>query len=90
MGILTFDWSQILVAGNPLNIPWWAQVNVGVLFVVVYWMIVPLLYYTNVSAAWFDRDSLREHADVRVPLGVGHLVSASERFGTVRSIRSAI
>lgn len=51
MGILTFDWSQILLAGNPLNIPWWAQVNVAVFFVVVYWFIVPLLYYTNVSAA---------------------------------------
>jgi hypothetical protein len=49
MGILTFDWSQILYAGNPLNIPWWAQVNVGISFVVLYWVIVPALYYTNVS-----------------------------------------
>jgi hypothetical protein len=49
MGILTFDWSQILVVGNPLNIPWWAQVNVGASFVVLFWFITPLLYYTNVS-----------------------------------------
>jgi hypothetical protein len=48
MGVMTFDWSQILVLGNPLNIPWWAQVNVGVSFVIFYWFITPLLYYTNV------------------------------------------
>lgn len=48
MGVLTFDWSQILVVGNPLNIPWWASVNVGVSFVIFYWLITPLLYYTNV------------------------------------------
>jgi hypothetical protein len=48
MGVLTFDWSQILVIGNPLNIPWWAQVNVGVSFIIFYWFITPLLYYTNV------------------------------------------
>jgi hypothetical protein len=53
MGILTFDWSQILVVGNPLNIPWWAQVNVGASFVVLFWFITPLLYYTNVS--WLSR-----------------------------------
>lgn len=48
VGVLTFDWSQILVVGNPLNIPWWASVNVGVSFVIFYWFITPLLYYTNV------------------------------------------
>jgi hypothetical protein len=55
MGILTFDWSQILVVGNPLNIPWWAQVNVGVSFVVLYWFIAPLLYYTNVRLVAYQR-----------------------------------
>jgi len=49
MGILTFDWSQINWIGSPLVSPWWAEVNIGVGFVLGFWIIVPCLYYTNVS-----------------------------------------
>jgi len=49
MGILTFDWSQINWIGSPLVSPWWAEVNVGAGFVLGFWIIVPCLYYTNVS-----------------------------------------
>ncbi len=49
MGILTFDWTQISWIGSPLFTPWWAQVNIGVGFVLFYWIVVPILYYTNVS-----------------------------------------
>jgi len=48
MGIITFDWSQIARLGSPLMIPWWAQVHVFAGFVVVYWIMLPILYYTNV------------------------------------------
>ena len=51
MGVLTFDWTQITVIGNPLIIPWWAQVNIIIGFVLFYWLIVPLIYFTNVSYA---------------------------------------
>jgi OPT family oligopeptide transporter len=49
MGILTFDWSQIVWFGNPLVIPWWAQANIAAAFVFFSWIIVPIIYYTNVS-----------------------------------------
>jgi OPT family oligopeptide transporter len=49
MGILTFDWAQISLIANPLMIPWWAQANIFVSFVVTQWIVVPILYYTNVS-----------------------------------------
>jgi len=49
MGVLTFDWTQIAVIGNPLVIPWWAQVNIIIGFVLFYWLIVPLIYFTNVG-----------------------------------------
>jgi hypothetical protein len=49
MGIITFDWSQIAWIGSPLMIPWWAQVHIFVSFVFLYWFILPILYYTNVS-----------------------------------------
>ena len=48
MGIFTFDWTQITLIGNPLVIPWWAQVNILVGFVLFYWLIVPIIYFTNV------------------------------------------
>ena len=49
MGFLTFDWSQIAYVGSPLMVPWWAQVHIFAGFVIMYWLILPILYYTNVS-----------------------------------------
>ena len=59
MGFITFDWSQISFIGSPLMVPWWAQVHVFAGFVVMYWLVLPILYYTNVgiplsSAAQFS------------------------------------
>lgn len=51
MSMLTFDWTQISLVANPLVIPWWAQVNIFIGFALFYWIIVPIIYYTNVSAA---------------------------------------
>ncbi len=50
MGLLTFDWSQIIYIGSPLMVPWWAQVNALFGFVVFYWILAPILYYTNVRS----------------------------------------
>ena len=49
MSGLTFDWSQIAYIGTPLNVPWWAVVNIFTGFVVMYWIFTPAMYYTNVS-----------------------------------------
>ena len=49
MGFITFDWSQISFIGSPLMVPWWAQVHAFAGFVVMYWLVLPLLYYTNVG-----------------------------------------
>ncbi|KIP02879.1 hypothetical protein PHLGIDRAFT_130482 [Phlebiopsis gigantea 11061_1 CR5-6] len=48
MSLITFDWSQIAFIGSPLATPWWAEGNVVFGFVFFFWLIVPLLYYTNV------------------------------------------
>ncbi|BGP43973.1 hypothetical protein JCM10450v2_008189 [Rhodotorula kratochvilovae] len=64
MGLLTFDWSQISYIVSPLVVPWWAEVNVIVAFVLMFWVIAPAMYYTNVwnsaylpisTTAVFDR-----------------------------------
>ncbi|KAF8321391.1 oligopeptide transporter [Cantharellus anzutake] len=47
MGILTFDWNQINFLGSPLMVPWWAEVHIMIGFVIMYWIIGPILYYTN-------------------------------------------
>ncbi|KAF8522157.1 OPT oligopeptide transporter [Hysterangium stoloniferum] len=48
LGILTFDWSQISFIESPLMVPWWAQVHVILGFILFYWIIAPILYYSNV------------------------------------------
>ncbi|KAK7062623.1 hypothetical protein VNI00_000111 [Paramarasmius palmivorus] len=47
--VLTFDWNQISYIGSPLATPWWAQVNTLAGFVIFFWFIAPILYYSN---AW--------------------------------------
>ncbi|TFY79095.1 hypothetical protein EWM64_g4918 [Hericium alpestre] len=46
--LLTFDWNQIAFIGSPLATPWWAEANIFASFVFFYWILTPLLYYTNV------------------------------------------
>ncbi|KAJ8518202.1 hypothetical protein ONZ45_g4707 [Pleurotus djamor] len=46
--LLTFDWNQIAFIGSPLATPWWAEANVIVGFAFFYWLLTPILYYTNV------------------------------------------
>ncbi|KAF9518906.1 hypothetical protein BS47DRAFT_1289018 [Hydnum rufescens UP504] len=64
MGILTFDWTQIAWIGSPLMIPWWAEVNIMIGFVIMYWIVAPIVYYTDtwhvahlplLSSSPFDR-----------------------------------
>lgn len=71
MSVLTFDWSQITWPGNPLVMPWWAIANVAVIFVLCYWIIVPIIFYTNVSPPTGKADAdmvhwLHAHQRVRV------------------------
>ncbi|KAJ9478802.1 putative Oligopeptide transporter 1 (putative) [Pseudozyma hubeiensis] len=61
---LTFDWTQIVLLGSPLIMPWWAQANMFGGFVLGLWIAAPILYFTNtlhtaylpiISAGSFDR-----------------------------------
>ncbi|KAI9572533.1 OPT oligopeptide transporter protein-domain-containing protein [Boletus coccyginus] len=47
MSVITFDWSQIAYTGSPLATPWWAAVNILIGFVVFFWIVTPILYFTN-------------------------------------------
>lgn len=52
MSLITFDWSQIAYIGSPLATPWWASANVAVGFVFFFWILTPILYYTN---TWYSK-----------------------------------
>ncbi|KAJ7900254.1 small oligopeptide transporter, partial [Mycena olivaceomarginata] len=49
MSIITFDWSQIAFAGSPLVTP---CKHVRVSFLVFFWFLVPVLYFTN---TWYGK-----------------------------------
>jgi OPT family small oligopeptide transporter len=48
MSVITFDWAQIAYIGSPLATPWWAEANIAVGFFSIFWVLTPILYYTNV------------------------------------------
>ncbi|KAI0331596.1 OPT oligopeptide transporter [Cubamyces sp. BRFM 1775] len=52
MSLITFDWSQITYIGSPLATPWWAEANVAFGFVLFFWILTPILYYTN---TWYSK-----------------------------------
>jgi len=84
MGILNFDWAQIAWTGSPLANPWWAQVNIAIGFFLFYWIIVPILYYTNVGSRFVDR-SLTSQAWYTKHLPIMS-VQAADRFGEIYNV----
>lgn len=52
MSVLTFDWSQVVYANqSPLLVPFWAGLNVMGSFALFFWLVCPLVYYTN---TWYS------------------------------------
>ncbi|KAI5123200.1 hypothetical protein M0805_003967 [Coniferiporia weirii] len=63
MSLITFDWSQITYIGSPLATPWWAEANIAVGFVFFFWLVTPVLYYSNVWYAQYMPISSRGSFD---------------------------
>lgn len=48
VSVLTFDWAQVVYANqSPLLVPFWAGLNVMGSFALFFWLICPVVYYTN-------------------------------------------
>ena len=47
MSLITFDWAQITYILSPLASPWWAEANVIGGFIVFFWILAPILHFTN-------------------------------------------
>jgi OPT family small oligopeptide transporter len=52
MSLITFDWAQITYTISPLASPWWAEANVIAGFIMFFWIIAPIIYYTN---TWYAK-----------------------------------
>ncbi|KAL4069408.1 OPT oligopeptide transporter [Scleroderma citrinum] len=52
MGFLTFDWSMISYVGSPLVTPWWSEANTAAGFVLCFWIITPIIFFTN---TWYTQ-----------------------------------
>ncbi|KAH8101599.1 OPT oligopeptide transporter [Cristinia sonorae] len=63
MSLLTFDWAQIGYIGSPLATPWWAEANIAVGFVFFFWILTPIMYYTNTWYAKYMTISSRTSYD---------------------------
>lgn len=70
MNIISFDWSVISGFASPLMIPWWAQANLLVGFIMSFWIILPAMYYSNVSILSLNASfkAVGVCADMRYPL----------------------
>jgi len=81
MSLLTFDWSQIAYIGSPLATPWWAEGNVAMGFVLFFWILTPILYYTNVFFAQYMPMLSRGAFDnTGQPYDVNRIVNADYTF----------
>ncbi|KAG0042683.1 hypothetical protein BGZ83_000184 [Gryganskiella cystojenkinii] len=48
VGAISLDWNNIVAyLTSPLVVPWWAQVNIFIGFVIIAWIMTPIAYYTN-------------------------------------------
>ncbi|KAF9042221.1 small oligopeptide transporter [Panaeolus papilionaceus] len=63
MSVITFDWSQIAYIGTPLATPWWAEANIFGGFVFFFWILTPILHFTNTWFAEFMPISSRTSYD---------------------------
>ena len=52
MSFITFDGThwQIMWTGSLLMVPWWAQLQIFIGFIMFFWILTPVLYYSNVCA----------------------------------------
>ncbi|KAI9462115.1 OPT oligopeptide transporter [Boletus coccyginus] len=81
MSSITFDWAQISYMGSPLATPFWAEANIVGGFVIVAWLILPILYYTN---TWYSQYmpmlSRISHDNTGSPYNVSRVVNPDASF----------
>ncbi|KAJ8083693.1 hypothetical protein PM082_002459 [Marasmius tenuissimus] len=76
MGILTFDWAMISYIGSPLVTPWWSQLNVIFSTFFWFWLIVPIVYFTNsLNTAYMPISSAMSFDNMGLPYNVSAIIT---------------
>ena len=52
MSAISFDWNQIAWIASPLMVPWWAEIHIFIGFALFWWIVLPIMYYTNVRFSY--------------------------------------
>ncbi|KAI5825925.1 OPT superfamily oligopeptide transporter [Schizophyllum commune Tattone D] len=81
MGILTFDWTQISWISSPLMVPWWAQVHIFTGFVLFFWILTPILYYTNTwELSYFPISANEPYDRFGRPYNISRVLTKDDTF----------
>lgn len=81
MSSLTFDWSQVAYICSPLFVPWFALVNIFVGFVIIYWILVPIFYYTNSwNFAYMPISATGNFDRFGLPYNISMVLTADNQF----------
>ncbi|KAF9015044.1 OPT oligopeptide transporter protein-domain-containing protein [Cyathus striatus] len=76
MSILTFDWSMIAFIGSPLVTPWWSEMNTGIAFIIMFWIIAPIIYFTNTfNAGYFPLSAYVSWDNTGMPYNASAIVT---------------
>ncbi|KAG6856129.1 hypothetical protein H0H87_007188, partial [Tephrocybe sp. NHM501043] len=81
MSLVTFDWAQIAYIGSPLATPWWAEANIAVGFTFFFWILTPILHYTNTWNSMYLPISSRTSFDnTGAPYDVTKIINPDSTF----------
>lgn len=81
MSILTFDWAQIAFIGSPLVTPWWSELNTVTSFIIIFWFIAPILYFTNAfNSAYFPLSAFTSWDNTGAPYNASAIVTPEGVF----------
>ncbi|KAG6841177.1 hypothetical protein C0991_001102 [Blastosporella zonata] len=81
MSLITFDWAQIAYIGSPLATPWWAEANIAVGFTFFFWILTPIIYYTNTwNSAYLPISSRTSFDNTGAAYNVTRIVNPDSTF----------
>ncbi|KAF8641045.1 hypothetical protein AX17_000689 [Amanita inopinata Kibby_2008] len=81
MSVLTFDWSMIAFIGSPLVTPWWSELNTATSFIFIFWIIAPILYFTNAfNSAYFPVSAFTSWDNTGAPYNASAIIGPDGLF----------
>ncbi|KAI0368540.1 small oligopeptide transporter [Pilatotrama ljubarskyi] len=79
--LLSFDWNQIAFIGSPLATPWWAEANVIAGFLIFYWFLAPLIYFTNTwNSQYMPISALGPYDNTGKPYNLSRILNPDATF----------